>query len=164
MLNPTNATPEAICRFRAKLPLKNALPTQVSSEALIPSLANSLFDSIEVKSSATCNVFRLRLEPLSFLASLIFALFVALFVVFSLFSVLFALDFVVVFIFYPFLSLSIFLNFLALPFATLQSSTTQPMRARGISGIFSPYLFLTVMPRKAFSSSPIVVPLCKNAV
>lgn len=100
MLNPTSATPEAICRFRAKFPLKNALPTQVSSEALIPSLANSLFDSIEVKSSATCKVFRLRLEPLSFLASLIFALFVALFVVFSLFSV-FAFV-VVVFIFFPF--------------------------------------------------------------
>ena len=102
MLKPTNATPEAICRFRAKLPLKNALPTQVSSEALIPSLANSLFDSIEVKSSATCKVFRLRLEPLSFLVSLTFALFVVFFVVFSLFSV-FAptLDFVVVFIFSP---------------------------------------------------------------
>lgn len=102
MLKPTNATPEAICRFLAKLPLKNALPTHASNEALIPSLANSLFDSIEVKSSATCKVFRLRLEPLS-LASLIFVLFVAPFVVFLSVRV-----FVVVFIFSPFCPLVFF--------------------------------------------------------
>lgn len=55
-----------MCRFRATLPLKNALPTHTSNDALIPSLANSFLDSTEVNNSATCRVLRLRLELFCF--------------------------------------------------------------------------------------------------
>lgn len=137
MLNPTNATPEAICRFRAKLPLKNALPTHTSSEALIPSLANSLLDSTEVNSSATCRVFRLRLEVLeSFdFASFkrvapLFTPFVAPFLL-PLFAPLLALDFSVLdllAVFVVFLACSV-RGFVALDFAILDFVPNAPFVA-----------------------------------